>query len=113
MDDEDEESKKADSQAYEEEEDNNRIECDPIKYGPHSQTLLLFVNKLNNYDLILSVSHNAEIHLVDIQSRNVVRNYYFSLEIKSFVLDSSEKLMVMGTSTGCLRLLDSRDFNNI
>lgn len=113
MDDEEDDGEKAESQQDDEEEDNNRLECDPIKYGPHSQQHQLYVKKLNNYDLLLTVTNNAEIHFVDIQSRNVVRNYYFTLDIKCFAMDVNEKLMVMGTAGGCLRLLDCRDFNNI
>jgi len=59
------------------------------------------------------VTSHAEVHLIDIQTRNVIRNYYFQWDINCFAMDQSEKLMVMGTTTGCLRILDSRDFNNI
>ena len=51
--------------------------------------------------------------MIDIVSRNIIRNYYFQPNIASFEIDSQDKLIVMGSHQGCIRILDSRDFNNI
>jgi len=71
------------------------------------------MKELRNYNVLVAASRGGTIFLWDLEHKTLISSYQSTGEIISGAIDSSDELLVLGSTKGVIRIFDISNQKNI
>ncbi|EAR97028.3 hypothetical protein TTHERM_00196190 (macronuclear) [Tetrahymena thermophila SB210] len=111
---EEEEQQDKENENHSDNEDESReIEIQTEKKGPYPFSPIVFIRELENQNVVITVTQNSYIYFWDIEKKIQVSTFKLNCTIVCGDIHPNSKTLILGSSSGVIRILDISNLNGV